>query len=123
VKVDETEAGIAEGLNAGSWTIGVALTGNAFGLDPAETEAPDAMDHERLGDRANSRLTGSTVLLPRSVAVPEGPHADCLQPKGRLRGRRDGFRGPAARPAAVAEVRACQRRPDRQTGFGDPVIG
>ena len=39
VKVDDTEVGIAEGLNAGCWTVGVALTGNVFGLDPAETDA------------------------------------------------------------------------------------
>lgn len=39
VKVDDTPVGIAEGLNAGTWTVGVALTGNAFGLTPAETAA------------------------------------------------------------------------------------
>jgi phosphonoacetaldehyde hydrolase len=32
VKVDDTGVGIAEGLNAGCWTVGIALTGNAFGL-------------------------------------------------------------------------------------------
>ena len=37
VKVDDTGVGIAEGLNAGTWTVGVALSGNAFGLNKAET--------------------------------------------------------------------------------------
>lgn len=39
VKVDDTGVGLAEGLNAGTWAVGVALTGNAFGLTPAETAA------------------------------------------------------------------------------------
>ena len=39
VKVDDTEAGIAEGLNAGCWTVGVAMSGNALGLSRSELEA------------------------------------------------------------------------------------
>jgi len=39
VKVDDTAVGIAEGLNAGTWTVGVALTGNAFGLSLEEQQA------------------------------------------------------------------------------------
>jgi phosphonoacetaldehyde hydrolase len=39
IKVDDTEVGIAEGLNAGSWTIGVAVTGNVFGLSERDTKA------------------------------------------------------------------------------------
>jgi phosphonoacetaldehyde hydrolase len=44
VKVDDTGVGIAEGLNAGTWTVAVALSGNAFGLTPAETKALSAAD-------------------------------------------------------------------------------
>ncbi len=46
VKVDDTEVGVEEGLNAGSWSVGVALTGNAFGLNQAETDAltPEAFE-------------------------------------------------------------------------------
>jgi phosphonoacetaldehyde hydrolase len=36
VKVDDTEPGIAEGLAAGTWTVGVALTGNLAGCSEAE---------------------------------------------------------------------------------------
>lgn len=39
VKVDDTEVGIAEGLNGGCWTVGVAVTGNVFGLSLADTQA------------------------------------------------------------------------------------
>lgn len=36
VKVDDTLPGIAEGLNAGMWTVGVTRTGNEVGLDEHE---------------------------------------------------------------------------------------
>lgn len=39
VKVGDTLPDIAEGLNAGMWTIGVAKTGNAIGLNEAEINA------------------------------------------------------------------------------------
>jgi len=57
VKVDDTEVGIAEGLNAGCWTVGVALTGNVFGLNAAETDALDATTYHQMRDAAYSRLT------------------------------------------------------------------
>ena len=39
VKVDDTGVGIAEGLNAGCWTVGVAISGNANGLSLPEWQA------------------------------------------------------------------------------------
>lgn len=41
IKVDDTEPGIAEGNAAGCWTVGVTVSGNAFGLSREETEALD----------------------------------------------------------------------------------
>ena len=46
VKVDDTEVGIAEGLNAGCWTVGVAVTGNLFGLSLADAEALPASEFD-----------------------------------------------------------------------------
>lgn len=57
VKVDDTEVGVAEGLNAGCWTVGVAMTGNVFGLNPAETEALSADEYHRMRELAYARLT------------------------------------------------------------------
>jgi phosphonoacetaldehyde hydrolase len=39
VKVDDTKPGTGEGLNAGTWTIGLARTGNEAGLNLEEIEA------------------------------------------------------------------------------------
>jgi phosphonoacetaldehyde hydrolase len=39
VKVDDTKPGIGEGLNANTWTIGLAKTGNEVGLNLAEINA------------------------------------------------------------------------------------
>jgi phosphonoacetaldehyde hydrolase len=39
VKVDDTVPGIAEGLAAGCWTVGVAMSGNALGLSLVELKA------------------------------------------------------------------------------------
>lgn len=59
VKVDDTEVGIAEGLNAGCWSVGVALTGNVFGLDAAETQALSAAEFETRRAEAYGKLTRS----------------------------------------------------------------
>jgi phosphonoacetaldehyde hydrolase len=57
VKVDDTEVGIAEGLNAGCWTVGVAVTGNLFGLSAADAAALAPEDFERRRAAAYGKLT------------------------------------------------------------------
>ena len=38
IKVDDTTVGIAEGINAGAWSVGVAVSGNAFGASLEEVQ-------------------------------------------------------------------------------------
>ncbi|WP_439579296.1 phosphonoacetaldehyde hydrolase [Elioraea sp.] len=52
VKLDDTAPGIAEGLAAGTWTVGVALTGNAAGLSAEELAALDGCARAALRARA-----------------------------------------------------------------------
>jgi phosphonoacetaldehyde hydrolase len=56
VKVDDTEVGIAEGLNAGSCTVGVALTGNLCGLALADLQALSETERTDRRQRATDRL-------------------------------------------------------------------
>ena len=65
VKVDDTGVGIAEGLNAGCWTVGVALTGNAFGLDAADTAALSAGEFsaKKTAAYADMRRSGAHYVI------------------------------------------------------------
>ena len=80
IKVDDTEVGIAEGLNAGTWTVGVAVSGNVFGLSQADTEAlsPQAFAARRAIAAAKLTSAGahyvvdSVADLMRVVAAIDG---------------------------------------------------
>eukprot|EP01037_Dinobryon_pediforme_P035590 gene35590-biopygen20704 len=65
VKVDDTEPGIAEGLAAGTWTVGLAVSGNAMGLSRAEVEALTPGDFARRRDAASAKLirAGAHVVI------------------------------------------------------------
>lgn len=66
VKVDDTEPGIAEALAAGSWAVGVAVSGNAFGLSREEAEELAAKEPQRfaaLRQAATERLASAGAHL------------------------------------------------------------
>ena len=73
VKIGDTPSDIAEGLNAGMWTIGITLTGNEIGLTAAEWDAIPAAGKSDALARAGIRLQQAGAhYLAESVA-------DCLR--------------------------------------------
>jgi phosphonoacetaldehyde hydrolase len=72
VKVDDALAGIAEGRAAGVWTIGVAATGNAIGLDRAALDALDPADRQRriAAAAADLRAAGAHDVIDSVADLP-----------------------------------------------------
>jgi phosphonoacetaldehyde hydrolase len=69
VKVDDAEAGVAEGRAAGAFTIGVAASGNALGLSLAAFRALEASERESRLENARKSLSGAGAdLVIDSVA-------------------------------------------------------
>lgn len=76
VKVDDAEVGIAEGLAAGTWVVGVAASGNALGLSRADYNAlnPDdraarvAAARERLLAAGAHQVIDTVADLPAALA-------------------------------------------------------
>jgi phosphonoacetaldehyde hydrolase len=56
VKVDDTIPGVEEGLNAGMWSIGLAVSGNEVGLTLADWEALPEDERKARRERAHRRL-------------------------------------------------------------------
>jgi len=72
VKVDDTKPGIAEGLNAGTWTIGLSKTGNEVGLNEEELAALSAEEVKRKVERATEGLAkaGAHYVVESIAEVP-----------------------------------------------------
>jgi phosphonoacetaldehyde hydrolase len=87
VKVDDTPPGIGEGRAAGTWTIGLALSGNIAGLSVEELDALDD------AARARIRATATAALQAAGAHLVIDSVADL--------------------PAAVAEIEARLSRGDR----------
>jgi phosphonoacetaldehyde hydrolase len=56
VKIDDTPVGIGEGIAAGTWTIGLALSGNLAGLSAEELAALPGPERDALRSRATAAL-------------------------------------------------------------------
>lgn len=59
VKVDDTIPGVEEGLNAGMWTIGLAVSGNEVGMSLADWKALSDADRTIRRERAYRRMRSS----------------------------------------------------------------
>jgi phosphonoacetaldehyde hydrolase len=59
VTVDDTEVGIAAGLNAGTWTVGVVESGNLFGLSATELTTLDASERKRRFEAGRSAMAAA----------------------------------------------------------------
>ena len=59
IKVDDTTVGVAEGVNAGAWAVGVAVSGNSFGLSLGDAKALASEDFARRRARAEGALYGA----------------------------------------------------------------
>jgi phosphonoacetaldehyde hydrolase len=72
VAVDDTPVGIEAGRNAGMWTVGIARTGNEFGLSKADADALSPADHAHRLTRARDRLqaAGAHYVIDGVVDLP-----------------------------------------------------
>lgn len=72
VKVDDAEVGMAEGRNAGCWTVGVAASGNGVGFSLAEYEAlPEAERRPMVEAAAASlRAAGAHFVIDSVADLP-----------------------------------------------------
>ncbi|MBL8250647.1 MAG: phosphonoacetaldehyde hydrolase, partial [Candidatus Competibacter sp.] len=66
---DDTLPGIEEGLNAGLWTVGVAVSGNEIGLSLTDWEGLRPTEQARRRDGAYRRLlAGGAHFVIDSIA-------------------------------------------------------
>jgi phosphonoacetaldehyde hydrolase len=59
IKVDDTIPGVEEGLNAGMWSVGLAVSGNEVGLSLADWQALPADEQKVKRERAYRRMLQS----------------------------------------------------------------
>lgn len=71
VKVDDTAPGLGEGRAAGTWVVGIALTGNAVGLAAEELAAKSPADRARLRDQAMRELVDADLVIDSIADLPQ----------------------------------------------------
>lgn len=75
VKVDDTAPGIAEGKAAGTWTVGIGLTGNAVGLSAGELAALRQDERTQLRERATAELRDADMVIDSIAELPRAVDA------------------------------------------------
>ena len=77
VKVDDTPVGIGEGRAAGTWTVGVAMTGNIVGLDARDLAALPEAERARLRARATAEFeaVGADLVVDSIADLPDAIRA------------------------------------------------
>lgn len=72
VKVDDTVAGIEEGLNAGCWTVAVAVSGNEVGLDLQQWDGLSEAEQDVRRNLACARLqqAGAHYVIDSVAELP-----------------------------------------------------
>jgi phosphonoacetaldehyde hydrolase len=73
VKVDDTPPGIGEGVNAGTWTVGLALTGNIAGLSAEALAALPEPDRAAIRARATAEMkaAGADYVIDSIATLPD----------------------------------------------------
>ncbi|MDO9713293.1 phosphonoacetaldehyde hydrolase [Paracraurococcus lichenis] len=72
VKVDDTPPGIGEGRAAGTWAVGLALTGNIAGLSAEELAALPAGEKDAIRRRATEEMlaAGAHLVIDSAADLP-----------------------------------------------------
>jgi phosphonoacetaldehyde hydrolase len=72
IKVDDTEPGIAEGVEAGCITVGLTLSGNEAGLTPDELAALSPAERQALHERVAAKLiaAGADYVIGTVAELP-----------------------------------------------------
>jgi phosphonoacetaldehyde hydrolase len=73
VQVDDTIAGIGEGVTAGTWTVGLSLSGNMVGLSASQLAILPAVEREALHARAETEMkaAGADLVIDSIANLPE----------------------------------------------------
>jgi phosphonoacetaldehyde hydrolase len=73
VKVDDTPPGIGEGRNAGTWAVGLALTGNIAGLSAEELSVLTEADRDTIRARATKEMknAGADFVIDSVADLPK----------------------------------------------------
>lgn len=73
VKVDDSVPGIEEGLNAGMWTVGISVTGNAIGLTEEEWAELSEVQQQQYKQQAEQTLKqgGAHYVIDSLEQLPQ----------------------------------------------------